>query len=542
MINFLSPRTNFIETVWLFVRSLNVKISYTTIEKEIMEHPFYPSLLSISEVLSVFGIKNVTAKFANEKILEIPAPFLIQLKGNNVDNDFFSVVRENNKTNIEYYDPKTKKWKLEDKEFFVRHCTGIVLIAEVTCNSGEREKKYRNQDQSERKILYIQYLAALFFPFILSTLAIIGFLENKDNIGLTLIFSVFYLIGSGLTFLLILNDIDHYNPVVQVICGAGKKINCNAVLGSSGAKIFGISWSTIGFTYFFGGLIYILTTSFEDKQPLGILWQLNLLGSLYIFYSVYYQWKIVKNWCSLCLSVLLIILLITLLGFVDGLHHFTDFSLYSLTKLLVTLFLPFVASTMLYLISIKTKKYKNGQLEFQRLKLNPDFFKKNLSNQKPIIGTLEGLGIVLGNPNATNKIIKVCNPYCSPCSLIHESIKELLNISDNLAIQIIFTVTNNTNDIRYYPVRHFLALVDSKTIDVNQALDDWYNSKDKSYETFSSKYPINTHLLDQQNEKLEAMGRWCRANEVSFTPTFFINGYQLPSTYNIWDVRYYILD
>ena len=51
----------------------------------------------------------------------------------------------------------------------------------------------------------------------------------------------------------------------------------------------------------------------------------------------------------------------------------------------------------------------------------------------------------------------------------------------------------------------------------------------------------NGELL-QQNNKIENMDKWCKATGISFTPTIFINGYQLPDAYSIEDLQYFLLE
>jgi protein-disulfide isomerase len=46
--------------------------------------------------------------------------------------------------------------------------------------------------------------------------------------------------------------------------------------------------------------------------------------------------------------------------------------------------------------------------------------------------------------------------------------------------------------------------------------------------------------LKKQDEKVEAMKDWCSKTEIQFTPTFFINGYQLPSNYSVNDLKYFL--
>ena len=44
--------------------------------------------------------------------------------------------------------------------------------------------------------------------------------------------------------------------------------------------------------------------------------------------------------------------------------------------------------------------------------------------------------------------------------------------------------------------------------------------------------------LEGQSYKLDKMRDWCDKMEINFTPTYFINGYQLPEIYNLDDLKY----
>ena len=63
-----------------------------------------------------------------------------------------------------------------------------------------------------------------------------------------------------------------------------------------------------------------------------------------------------------------------------------------------------------------------------RVKFNTEIFDTLLKKQKQITLPTEGIGIDLGNPEATNTLIKVCNPYCGPCANAHSKIKKLLEV------------------------------------------------------------------------------------------------------------------
>ncbi len=58
----------------------------------------------------------------------------------------------------------------------------------------------------------------------------------------------------------------------------------------------------------------------------------------------------------------------------------------------------------------------------------------------------------------------------------------------------------------------------------------------KDYKTFAHKYPMNGEL-QQQKEKIQKMSDWCDAENITHTPTIYINGYKLTKEYSIEDLK-----
>ena len=67
-------------------------------------------------------------------------------------------------------------------------------------------------------------------------------------------------------------------------------------------------------------------------------------------------------------------------------------------------------------------------------------------------------------------------------------IEKLLNENEDLKVQIIFTATNDENDYRNKPVKHFLAIAENNNEQkLKQSLDDWYLAEKKDYKAFCRK-------------------------------------------------------
>jgi protein-disulfide isomerase len=207
----------------------------------------------------------------------------------------------------------------------------------------------------------------------------------------------------------------------------------------------------------------------------------------------------------------------------------------SIVSFLLPIFF-WVATKKVYTNAIRAEDYRKKVSQF---KYNKEIFNSLLAKQKAISSSTEGLGITIGNPSAKNTIIKVCNPYCAPCSKAHPIIDELLEQNEDVKVQILFTAKDD-NSIPAKTVKHLMALyAKGDQQQICKALDDWYRADKKNYEVFAIKYLLNGEL-EKQGEKLQAMSQWCEETDITFTPTFFINGYRLPGIYSIEDLKYLI--
>lgn len=548
----LEPTTNAPEVAELIVKLIKAKISKTTLKKEIEEHPDYPSLLSISDVFTSQGIENIALRIDPATLTETSNPFIVQLNGDKKDEVFFSVVREIKNNMVTFYDPVNHVWMTLDKDNFVKKITGIVLL--VGEGDDVYERDYDKKIKAEKRQSFIQYAGIFTIPVLSIALGIFYYFQIGVNVIFPFIYMLLTIIGCGIATLLIWYELDRHNPALNQICSAGKKINCGAVLQSDASKIAGFSWSSIGFSYFASLLILLIFGGFDNNVVLYMLSWGSILAMPYLVFSVYYQWRVAKQWCVLCLSVLVVLILQLTVSSFAGWHNL--YSIPSITpnwviQALFAFILPLTAINILISIFQKEKEGKDNFKKLQKLKNNPNIFNALLKKEKEVSIIPANLGLTFGNPNAKYKIIKVCNPYCGPCASAHQPLEKLLHNNDDLQVQILFTATNEKNDIKGPPVKHFLALAEKYGEEtLKQALDDWYLGEVQDYAVFSSKHPMEEEL-NQQDQKIDMMKNWCDKIKIDFTPTFFISMsedddqstkyFQMPGLYNVNDFKHFFL-
>jgi uncharacterized membrane protein len=519
-----------------FLKQLKVTVNKSTVNETLQNHPDWPGLLCITDSLNKWNIPNGAGKIAIDKIDELPVPFAAYTLDS--ENPLVIVTQVNSET-IQLYQKDYNKPITQTKEDFIKTWNGVYLIAEPNEHSGEANYA-ANKQQAFLKSLVPAAAIGILIIFSLFLLNKIAGAAAFSAIGIYLQYFIL-LAGVIVTSLLLWYEIDKSNPLLQKVCTGIVKGNCNAILTGKQAKVFSwLSWSEVGYFYFAGSLLTLLFI----PNVISLLAWLNILALPYTVFSVYYQWRVAKQWCVLCLAVQALLLL-------GGINVIASNFLLALPQLpfllIANCLLLFVLPALLWFAIkpyiLKLQQAKTTKREYQRIKFNAEIFNTLLKKQKAVTISADGLGINLGNPAATNSIIKVCNPYCGPCAKAHPKIDALLEQIPNLKAQIIFNTTNNEQDRGGKPVKHLLAIASGgkgKKI-IKQSLDDWYLAEAKDYDQFATKYPMNGELL-KQGDKIAAMENWCKVTEIAFTPTFFINGYQLPDVYDIEDLQYFLLE
>lgn len=538
-----SNKDNALDITQKLLLKLGVKVTNTTIEDDLLAHPNYPSLLSICDVISKYGVENIAVKCDIDKLKGLPKPFVVTILDSGGVQESFAILMSIENGDVRIYESTIGVEKIITLDNFIKRWTSNILLVDSENAVGERE--YEKELQRERikkitQLIIFSSLPILFFAYGISILSQHGSLAMA-----VAVYFILSVIGSIVTGLLVWYEIDRHNPFLKKICSSDKKIGCGAVLNSNASKLGDVSLSSIGFVYFAGSTLFLFFAGANIDSTLSLIGWLSIMTIPGILFSLYYQWRIIKQWCKLCLMVqgILVAQVFTLL---NSNWHYMDESLSNIllgVPTFSTIF-AFTVPTLMLSLAIPTlrvnKKYKNTAISLKRFKYDSEIFYSLLSKQKAITGKPDGLGIVFGDPDAKTKIIKVCNPYCGPCASAHKPIKELVKVNPDIQVQIIFTASAESKDGAAIPVSHFLA-IDEKYDEekVKEALDDWYLADTKDYSRFAAKYPMNGELAKQEY-KIRAMRAWCDEIKIGFTPTFFVDGHQLPEMYDVSDLKYFL--
>jgi len=517
--------------------SLNIRFTKKKLDEILQSHVDYPTLLSLKDCLSEYGVRSAAVSRGNHALHDFETPFICSIQKEEWPYQSFTIVVEGNTEFIRYLSPinnaieeiATAQFELMDK--------GIVLLIDESTKKDEAN--FSANKIAERTDTLINTIP-LYLVLIIYAVSSAAWISNDDLYGwVGFGFLTSSTIGFGFSALLVLHEVDSHSPILKEVCGgAGKKTNCNAVLNSRVATFLGLSWTIWGFSFM--STVLFSQIFFINQLPyLVISCVMSVIVSPYIFFSIYHQLKI-KQWCSLCLGIQVVLGVNLVLSLAFLQNFVSPLTSVNYQALSIILFLGmFFLLAGFHLIPTVRRALGSNRFEksLNRMRYNPEIFRTLLNNQPQIAYSSEGLGIVIGNPNATNEIIKVCNPYCNPCAQAHSHLEQIIKSNSDFKMRIIFTVSGEDGDMKTAPVSHLLNIQNTQgSVMLERALDDWYSQSVKDYAAFAELYPVKEDFTHQK-ERLVAMRDWCDNMKIRVTPTLFINGRELPETYTIKELK-----
>ncbi len=532
----ISPLQNSEAVALQYVKQQNLKISRTTLQNALREHPDYPSMLALSDVFNSFGVESMALRVESIKTLaDKPLPLIVQVQSEAGDSLFALVLSIGDESVIWYNPVSGRRETIPIDELQVQY-TGVVQFLAADEASGE--KHFEQTSSFERNKRIQLHLFALALPVSAVFLGVAALLAKGVVMLVPVLLLLLFLIGSIVSALLIIYEADQYNPELNKVCRGGKRTSCAAILNSPASSFWGISWSVTGFSYFMGLFLLLLGGGIFYSQLLTVVAWFNLLVMPYTVFSVYYQWRVAKQWCPMCLTTQAVLVLILLVSLFSGLFNANTFTLQLVVLALLTVFVVFLASYILLPQLQLAKASQKFQHNYQQLKHTKGVFEALLEKERRFEAPTEGLGVILGNPEGSIKLLKVCNPYCGPCAQAHPVLDELIKNNPEIRLQIIFTATSHKEDIRSKPVKAFLAQQKRGANELSAILNAWYLSDDADVDALIRTFNLSDDLIEQEVNAIDAMAEWCKATKIEYTPTFFLNQHQLPESYSVTDLRY----
>jgi len=515
-----------LKSIILYLKNQNIKIDYEEFKFQVQSHPDFPSLLSFSDALTFFNIKNAAVRVPKEEISLLPDHFITILTHDN--EEIISYVKMENGN----YTCSVKSGFISvDEPEFSQYWDGIILLAEP-----DSEVKVIKQKKS-------------LFPRIMMTssvLLLFTVLLFKATNSIDLLFILVTVLGILVSIEVFKQNIGITSKISSKFCSITTTSDCSSILKSKENDSSKINLSNISIIYFC--TILIITLSEILQNDISQIYQLMSYGIWLTIpvgiYSIYYQFKVEKKWCPLCLVIL--VSLLAHLSIVYSKSAFFAPVSYN-TLVISTIVILFISGA--YFASKKTlvklNELKEVELKSIRFKGNYELFKKILLSEKDISNTANNDALVLGNPEATLKIHFTTNPNCKFCKSAHSVIEKILaqpNLDVCIYLRFNEDIPDSNDDTKYIHrvfINHYLKNGPKAFL---SALHEWFENK--NILEFRQKHgEISLLEYTPIDEVLKSHFQWTKENNVVFTPCIIVGSKFFPTTfYNTEDIQLFLND
>lgn len=511
-------------TLKMLFESKKVCITSTTLKSKLLQEPTFPSLLSLSNVLTDFRIYNVPIAIKPEQLTKIPLP-TIAYCDNGIGYVTINKV-ENNQVELYHDQLGIVKESIAD---FTQKWQGLILIVKPNGNTKE--------DNFEANFTF-EKVQKFRMPFIYGSFALIlGYfiLYSSNNFTQSYIDS-FYVISLikivGLMFSMILISFSIYGDK-SIVDGDSAltsiKNNLIKSLILENRRIFGwLNWSEIGLIYFIVGLFSLFLIRGNDG--LVILKCFNLITIPYTLWAIHYQITVIRKWCLICTGSM-ILLWSEFYGLVNIplLLHRNDSSPINITLinlLLVTVGWVFIKKHLVSSINNEELYYS-----LQRTKFSNEYVKSLFNNNQSLIPFFKEMQAVLvGNVDAEHSLLAVLNPNSHLCAIKFNELVLLSTSNTKINCKIIL-VPDSPNDLLGIKIiSNILNLPGEERL---LALSNWFKQPNFKKWNFSNIKAGGDRLSVSVNENIN----WAFLSRISLTiPTIFFNNNILPSIYTTKEI------
>ncbi|WP_103069852.1 vitamin K epoxide reductase family protein [Aquimarina sediminis] len=476
------------------------------LELQLQIHPNYPSFQSITDTLDYFNIDNIAVEIPIDALDQLPKSF-ISLISTETGEEIVAIVKKNDSVELKHTSLKKKKFTLEEfKEIWIPKVIAVEYNA--------KQKFISNQS-----ILQNVLFAGL-------AISIVFLLFNRHWSINQVIFMILSFSGVVFSFFALRESLGIQSQALHQFCTSVGNTSCSDVINNNSGKILkNFTLADAGMAFFGSILSYQLFFGFSN-----ILLILSLMGIPFILYSLYSQAFIIKKWCALCLAISSISIGLAIVAI-----YSTSFNLD--TQSIVSFVMISSLFTLTYLYTkekIKeNKKYKSENLKLNHFKRDAQIYSHllNISDRIEENATIEN-EIVLGNPNASFKIISLTNPMCGYCKDAFEAYTRVLKTMGD-KLQIIIRLNVKTDDIDNEATQIALILFE---IYRNQGANEFITAYNKWFTDRTYSKWVKEYGLPQNNmntiEIFNKQYAWAERNNLYYTPASLINDTLYPKKYS----------
>ncbi|NAY93006.1 thioredoxin domain-containing protein [Muricauda sp. JGD-17] len=529
----------FYEHAYRFLDISGHSVSKSYIKEWMLSHPNYPALICFSDLLDEFSIDHTVVKLDwNQPHEMLPERLLIH------------VVSEKGETGFRIVKKRAKgTFNNNDLEGW----TGITLLL-------EENSKIEHLEHNE--LLKNQRVSKTFRIIILSLLAVFLFVNQLVNFNWTILISSGILsLGFFISILIVVKEIGLKSTISDFFCKTDHS-GCDKVLHSKYGKLGRfLKIGDLALIYFTSLILFLsFLPEINTDQKIAILTITLLPGLLITPVSVYYQIKL-KSFCRLCSGLLLILWLQAINLFAYFMYLGLPNNLFDVSiQTTVGFFIAFLIAGLWIVVKpsiIQNQSIPHQNIMLRKWRQNPRWFDALLPLHKKIDDSIWSKEICYGNPKGVLQFLIVSNPFCDFCALAHKDLDKILDKHpEDIGIRIRFHL--KTSDLKKGNKKHEAVLqilsAYEKRIWIKEGYQKDYGKGSREIITdwyvlgptdWKKKYGFDMRQKEYSatiSKLIHDSMTWCKSVDIKQTPSFFVNGHEMPNPHTFKDVFLFISD
>lgn len=399
------------------------------IARALAAHPRPTSLLAVVEVGIQLGLKMTPVKCNEAALAEQTPPMIAHFE--NPEGGGLAVVETVSTEGFDIWDSANGRRRVERDEF-LEHWSGLLVLAEAadsaatsTASGIQRRLADALAGPQESPAVvgsrFAPIVRAAFALLILMSVGIAIWTQPAETRAASSVIAALSGAGMALTALMSIAISDYAGPFAPGICRRGRFVDCQSVLTSRFARVFGFPLTDLGIA-FYGAILLLLATQGGTPAALAIL-RIAFVMTIPIALVLIGIQISLRRLCILCLGV-----------------HAVNFT----AAAVATLWLPSAAPAtnwvhsaallvlfslvLLFLVVPYLKQWKTlARLmpAHARLAASPFGSLAQLVTETPTPLDGRACGIELGGSTASDELVAFVHPSCKQCDPVLREIRSL---------------------------------------------------------------------------------------------------------------------
>lgn len=500
-----------------FLDALDVGYTRHFIRALYQEHPHKNNMYGLKRMLDVYGVKTLGVYVENKNLSEMNYPCILHTHGD------FVIGLECGAENIRFLQHGRETTLAHDA--FLHTWTGNALVVQEATEAVEPDYKIhlREEIASMAKTCII--------PVMLILSVVVGMASNINDIGI-LHMARIALSSAGVIVCVLLMEkqLLGESRYGDKVCSLFHHADCNSVLDGPMAKVFGISWSEVGLGYFTANIMLLALMPSSSSFVAAVNW----IAMLYGIWSVYYQGRVAKSWCALCMIVQVVIWTMGIMAVLQQLTSPFMFDFASCLLSCVAFSVCIVATHQYALAHMSENERMQAVQRYRAIKANGDVAKALIEKGEFYETSLSDSSIIFGNSNAKMRVTILSNPHCNPCARMHKRVEELLGMEEKeICVQYVFSSFNKQlEDSSRYLISCYLNNTGKEAL---RRFALWYTKEKYDYERIAKQNFESIHTPEIE-EEMKKHAAWRRKTSLVATPTVLVNGHIIPNEYGLEDL------